>query len=355
MTTISRRDFVTSSATAMGFVLTKPLFAKADKIKIVQIGTAHSHAAGKMEALRKFPQVFDVVGVVEENEQLQAQAKTKSEFQGLAWLTREQVVNIKGLQAVVVETDVDDLLPTAQRCVEAGLHVHIDKPPGKSLTEFDAFLQAAKKRGLVVQLGYMFRYNPAFQFCLNAVKEDWLGTIFEVDGVISKTISFERRKNLVHNHGGSMMLLGCHLIDILIAVCGKPNKVTPFRRQTFPERDKMYDNELAVFEWPKTTATIRSALMEVDGWQRRQFVICGDRGSIETKPRDDPVLRLTLREPVGKFKAEYQTVALPKMTGRYDDQLLDFARTIRGEKEPAYSFEHDLNVHEAVLRASGIL
>lgn len=36
-------------------------------IKIGQIGMAHDHAEGKMSCVRKFPHIFEVVGVAEEN------------------------------------------------------------------------------------------------------------------------------------------------------------------------------------------------------------------------------------------------------------------------------------------------
>jgi hypothetical protein len=41
------------------------------------------------------------------------------------------------------------------------------------------------------------------------------------------------------------------------------------------------------------------------------------------------------------------------MPGRYDEQLIELARIIRGEKESEYGPEHDLAVQEAVLKASG--
>jgi len=53
------------------------------------------------------------------------------------------------------------------------------------------------------------------------------------------------------------------------------------------------------------------------------------------------------------YKKGYQQVALPTMPGRYDDQLIELARIIRGEKESQYRPEHDLAVQEAVLKASG--
>ena len=40
----------------------------------------------------------------------------------------------------------------------------------------------AEKRGLTVQMGYMLRYNPAFELLFQAVREGWLGDVdFSVD------------------------------------------------------------------------------------------------------------------------------------------------------------------------------
>ena len=37
------------------------------KIKIGQIGIGHNHGSAKMAAVRKFPELFEVVGYAEEN------------------------------------------------------------------------------------------------------------------------------------------------------------------------------------------------------------------------------------------------------------------------------------------------
>ena len=45
---------------------------------------------------------------------------------------------------------------------------------------------------------------------------------------------------------------------------------------------------------------------------------------------------------------------MPETPGRYDDQLIELARAIRGEIESPFSCAHDLAVHETILRASGM-
>ena len=39
------------------------------KIKIGQIGIGHNHGEGKMLAVQKFPELFEVIGYAEENEE----------------------------------------------------------------------------------------------------------------------------------------------------------------------------------------------------------------------------------------------------------------------------------------------
>jgi hypothetical protein len=114
------------------------------------------------------------------------------------------------------------------------------------------------------------------------------------------------------------------------------------------------DNQLAVFEFPRATATLRTTLLEVSPGPRRQLVVCGDQGTIEIRPLEPPAVSLTLSKPRGGYKAGTQAVTFPKMPGRYDDHLLELARIIRGEKESEYTPEHDLIVEETLLRASGL-
>jgi predicted dehydrogenase len=362
MTQIKRREFVrTVGKSAVGVAAAAPLLSMAATsaensrpIKVGQIGTAHAHASGKMATLRKLSRDFEVVGVVEPDPELRRECQDVSAYRGLKWISEDELLSTPGLQAVAVETAVADLVPTAARCIDAGMHIHLDKPAGESLSEFKRVMDQAAGRRLTVQMGYMFRNNRAFEFAFRAVREGWLGQVFELHAVMSKMVSAEVRLPLAQYPGGTMFELGCHLIDAVVTILGKPDRVTPFARRTLPEQDDLVDNMLAVFEYPKTTCTVRSSVIEVDGGRRRQFVICGNRGTIEIRPLEPPKLLLTLDKPQGPFKRGYQEVELSKMPGRYDDQLAELARVIRGEEESKYPPQHDLAVHETILRASDL-
>jgi predicted dehydrogenase len=356
MNTLHRRDLL-SSAAAAGLLLASPRisFAAAeDRIRIGQIGTRHAHAGGKMATLRKFPDLYEVVGVVEPDAEQRKRVADSATYRGVAWMTEETLLAIPGLQAVAVETEVRQLVPTAARCVDANLHVHLDKPAGESLSDFQSLLDDATRRQRTLQMGYMYRYNPAFQFLFQAVRNGWLGDVFEVHAVMSKKVNDSTRRELADYPGGSMFELGCHLIDAVVSVLGRPDRVTPFNRNTQPGKDNLLDNCLAVLEYPKATATVRSAVVEVDGGRRRQLIVCGSQGTVEIKPLEPPQLSLTLDRDRESYRQGQQQVQLPQLEGRYDGDFLDLAQIIRGEKQSDYPPKHDLAVHETILRASGL-
>lgn len=356
------RGTVRAGAAAAAAAWLAPGSAAADparqRIKVGQIGIGHNHASAKMATFRKLAEHFEVVGVVEPSPEWRKKRGDDPAYRGLTWMTEEQLLNTEGLTAVAVETDVCDLVPTAARCIAAGMHLHLDKPGGESLSPFRTLIETAGRRGLTVQLGYMYRNNPAIQFCMRAVREGWLGRVFEVHAVMSRYQPLAYRQWLAQFRGGSMYIFGCHLIDLVVSVLGKPDRVTPFPRQTHSDVP-VYDNGLAVFEYPRATATIRAASLEVDGYQRRQLVVCGDEGTIDLcpletfdiRPAQPLALRLTLSSPRESFRKGSQEVRFPPMPGRYDDQLIEWARIVRGEIANPYPLAHEMMVQEALLGA----
>lgn len=321
------------------------------KIRIGQIGVGHAHAA-KLGVIRQSPD-YEVVGIVEPDAELRKRAENQSAYKDLPWMTQEQLLNTPGLQAVMVETRVRDLLDTAEACVNAGMHIHLDKPAGESLSQFKRILDTAAKKHLLVQMGYMYRYNPGVVMLRKFLADGWLGEPFEVHTVMSKVINADARRRLAEYKGGLMFELGCHIIDLVVGMLGEPTKVTPYSRHVSDLNDSLQDNMLAVFEYPAALASVKSSGMEVEGFARRHFVLCGTGGTLQIQPLDNPSVRLALSRPRGKFHKGYQEIPLPKYT-RYVDDAANMARIIRGEKDPDFSCEHDYTVQKCVLEASGL-
>ncbi|QOV88996.1 Gfo/Idh/MocA family protein [Humisphaera borealis] len=350
--TWTRRHVLGTAAGVLAAGVLRPAFA-ADKprIRVGQIGTSHAHAS-KLSVYRDSPD-YDVVGIVEPDDARWEKAKEQPAYRGLTRMTEEQLFNSAGLAVVLVETAVEDLVPTGTRCLEAGFHIHLDKPAGPELAPFAKLLEISTARQRIVQMGYMLRYSPATRLLQRLVKEGAMGDVFEVTAVMSKVVSAGERKSLAKFPGGMMFELGCHVIDSVVGLLGKPTRIVAFPQSVVPG-DGLRDSMLAVFEYPKATATVRSSGLEVDGGNRRQFVVCGTGGTLKTEPLEPPVVRLSLAKAHGEFKKGTQEVPMPKYS-RYVGDAADMAAVIRGEKPHDYPPAHDLLVHECVLKASGVL
>lgn len=327
------------------------------KIRIGQIGVGHEHASGKIEALRRMSDLYEVVGVVEEEK---PDWHSPRVYEGLERMTEEQLLSTPGLQAVAVETNMPELVPTATRCMERGLHLHVDKPAGEALEPFRQLLEGCEARGLALQMGYMYRTNPAIGLCFRALRQGWLGEVFEVHLVMSRFDGDEYRRFLSRFPGGAMYNFGSHLIDLAVALLGRPENVVPFLKST--RDDGLLDNGLAVLEYPRATVTIRAAIAEVDGNKHRRLIVCGTKGTAEVCPlepigadfRVEPLqVRLTLLDDNPEFAAGTHMVDVGPIGARYDAQLIELARVINGEIESPYTYRHDLAVQETLLAAAG--
>lgn len=320
-------------------------------IRIGQIGVGHAHA-NKLAVYLESPD-YEVVGIAEPDAALRTAAKDKVPYRNVPWMTIEQLLNAPELDAVLVETHVRDSLQTALTCIGAGKHVHLDKPAGASLPEFRRLLNEAEKRHLMVQMGYMYRYNPAILLLRDFLSKGWLGDVFEIHTVMSKVVDANTREQLAEFPGGMMFELGCHIIDLVVGVLGIPDRIHAFPRHSSAIDDRLVDNMLAVFEYAKATATVKTSALEVDGFARRHFVVCGTGGTFHIQPLDQPVARVALSEPQDGYRAATQEIKFPKFE-RYRADAAEMAKVIREEKEADYDYGHDLAVQTAVLQASAV-
>ncbi len=342
-----RHFFALSSAFASNAVL-----AGSPRLKIAQIGTAHAHAGGKMTSMRQLSELWDVVGVVEPEADQVAATRESRLYQGLAMLDEAELLKRADVAAIAVETRIEDACATALRCIQAGKHVHLDKPGALQHAEFKAMRLEAERRGLTVQMGYMLRYNPAFELLFKAVREGWLGDITEVDAAMGKLADPKTRSQLGSLPGGGFFELACHVVDAVITVLGKPVSVQAF--STPVGADGVKDNQMAVLEYARATAVIRCNHADPFGGPRRRFNVTGTRGSFEIIPLESGKIMLSLTEARGGYKKGTQALTLDVPKDRYVGEFQDLAKIVRGEKKLAWDATHDITVHETVMRAAGL-
>ncbi len=324
-------------------------------IKIGQIGIGHNHGEAKMLAVRKFPELFEVVGFAEENERW---IENRGDLEGYKGLKRYSVDElIEKCDALLIETDVWNLTETAQKCIDAGKHIHMDKPGSGTLEVYKHLLDTAKAKNLVVQLAYMYRYNPAVQKCFELIKDGKLGEIYSINAEMSTYHPKDYKKWLTNFGGGIMYILGCHLIDLIVYIMGKPDKITTFLKHTNLDGIDFADNNLAVFEYEKALARVFVSSVEVNGFGRRQFMVSGSKGTVNIYPIERPITMTYSDTEIADATYDDRKIFIPfednTGNGRYDEMMKDFYAYIKGTKENPFTYEHEYAVQEVLDEVVG--
>ena len=155
-----------------------------------------------------------------------------------------------------------------------------------------------------------------------------------------------------------MYIFGSHLIDLIYSVMGKPSEIVPFLDKSTYDGANSHDSCFAVLKYPKAVSTVRTSSVEVNGYGRRQLVICGSKGTVEIKPIERPTkMYLSLRKDIENIYSDSRIeVECTDLDGseRYDEMMLDFAAYIRNEKQNPYDYDYELELHRLILSACKI-
>lgn len=335
------------------------------RIKIAQIGmNRYSHAPEIFSTMKLHPEVFDLVGyAVVEDERDTCAEKIKKYFAGYPELSLEEILSDESIEAVAVETDEIHLLKYAQMAAEAGKHIHMEKPGSRSLSDFQRLIDTMRQSGKVFHMGYMYRYNPFIADAIARARSGELGHIYSVEAHMSRFDTADVREWLSSFRGGMMFYLGCHLVDLVMQIQGVPERVVPFNTATGIEGINTEDFGFAVLQYPNATSFIRAAATEIGGMHRRQLVVCGEKGTIEIKPLEQPVPNCT--EPYvlinkkvevcrGRDGTEIKGELESEPFQRYRAMLLSFAKMVRGEMENPNTLDYELALFKTILKCCGI-
>lgn len=323
---------------------------------MAQYGTKHGHAGGKLLAMLRNPHV-EVVGVYEPDPARRAAAAAEEPYRGVHWFENAgEMLGDPSIAAVASEGLNSEGLNHTEAIVQAGKHVWYDKPAGDNWAQWQRIVGQVRKQGLYLQMGYMFRYHVAFRQIAEWAKSGLLGDIFSVRAHMSTWLTAAQREVISEHEGGIFYDLAGHMLDQVVWLLGRPNRVTAFLRNDSGIVPAFKDNTLGVFEFDRALAFVDIAAMESRPMARR-FEVYGSRGSAIIIDRFDPAggMRLCLEEAAGGYPKGVSLIDVPEQ-GRqamYERELDAFVAVLCGKQAPDRSLDHELLVQETLLRATG--
>jgi predicted dehydrogenase len=99
-----------------------------------------------------------------------------------------QLLEVKDLDAVMISATPEALhYPMARDCLEAGLHVFMEKPIAVELHEADDLIAIANRKGVKFTIGYSQRFNPKYAYVKKCLEDGTLGR--PVTALVSRNVS----------------------------------------------------------------------------------------------------------------------------------------------------------------------
>ena len=331
------------------------------KIRIAFIGVEHDHATFNISSVLRHSKLFEPVCYALPEVGKDDYNKRLKIFGKLPLRSVEEILNDNSIDAVMIETFEMNLTKYALMAAKHKKHIFMDKPGGEDLKEFGDLISAVKQNNLVLQIGYMYRFNPVIKKALNDVKSGKYGTVISVEAQMDCFHPIEKRRWLAHFKGGMMFYLGCHLVDIILQIQGLPEKIIPFNKCSDPHNDAYNDFAVSVFEYKNGISFAKTVACELGGFARRQIVIHGTKGTLEIKPiemyaKNMPSDSLTTKSCEYR-SADWNDCGIKTVTepyNRYDDMTAFFAHRIMGDENQILSYDYELELYQTLLKCCNI-
>lgn len=238
----------------------------------------------------------------------------------------------------------------------------MDKPGGVDDEEYDKLIDIVKEKNLVFHTGYMYRYNPAVLQLKENIKSGKLGEVYAVEAQMNCLHNPDKRQWLSNYPGGMLYYLGCHLIDLVYSIMGEPLETIPLSTPIHTDNVTAEDFGMAVFKYKNGTSFVKSTAVEYGGFERRQFVVCGTKGTVELKPFEHlcegdssmfSAQTTGVREVYDPAWSSDGKKYNWEVFDRYREMYRAFASYVRGEKQNPFDYEYERNLHKLILKACG--
>ena len=114
-------------------------------------------------------------------------------------------------------------------CLNAGKHVLAEKPLANTREECLAMMEAAKRNNRTLMTAYCMRFHPIIREMRRLIKEKVYGECFQLS-IWTEQLTIREDAAWLHDRkllgGGQLFSHGCHYIDLILWMMGKPVRGT---------------------------------------------------------------------------------------------------------------------------------
>jgi len=125
----------------------------------------------------------------------------------------DQLLDNRDVEAVIIATPEHLHRDVAVKAANMGKHILLEKPIAHTLQDARAIIEASRKSGVKMMIGYVYRFFPQMKALKDFVAEGLLGqtltAVVRIDGDISEALRLKGRTTVE-------LYVGVHCIDLLL-------------------------------------------------------------------------------------------------------------------------------------------
>jgi predicted dehydrogenase len=148
---------------------------------------------------------------------------------------RELGPSLDEVDALLVCTPPVTHVPLAKMALDAGLNVFVEKPLSHTMDGVDEIVKTAKRRGLVLAVGYNFRFHPGMRKVKEKLESGLIGRVMWGRAIVGQYLpdwrpwqDYRKSYTARRGMGGGIILDGSHELDYMRWLMGEVNSVLCF-------------------------------------------------------------------------------------------------------------------------------
>ena len=246
---------------------------------------------------------------------------TATRHGGQAYTDYALMLEREDLDAAIISTPHHLHAPMALACLDAGLHVYVEKPLSIRVSEADRVVQKAREQRLVLAVGHQYRTYPANVRLKQLIEGGRIGSVSRVVWQWLDTrpeAYYDRdvwRCTWEHAGGGVLMNQASHDLDLLCWLIGDPVEVSAMLHNQ-GHRHEVEDTAIASIRF--SSGALASAQFSTCSHSLNHREISGDRGTILLQDEKDPNVCVPQTLRLGSYDAPVDALIgeSPRITGR---------------------------------------
>jgi predicted dehydrogenase len=259
----------------------------------------------------------------------------------------------QALDALVICVPPSLHIQFALKGIEHNTHVFMEKPISHTLDGVDKVIKEAKKKNLVVYVGYNMRFHPGLKLVKQLLNEGKIGKVLSADVEAGQYLpdwhpqeDYRRGYTARQELGGGIILDGSHELDYIRWLIGEEVKeVSCFAGKISQLEVDTEDTAEILLKFESNIVT-RVHLDFVQRGYSRSCKLIGEQGTITWSYPDKKVRLLTAaannwQETDTQFEANTM----------YTEEMKHFIKCVKGEETPAVDGGTGRRVLEIALAA----